>query len=189
MGKTIGQFVAEVSDQHHPMTGVVVAVAAAQAAALGEACMQISFDNQVDKLDWQDVTKRIARMAQLKEGLLERCELETRATIGRAALENAAAPAHDQQFCCESSTEISRLAVKAATLLQDFRPLAFKSVRDDLEITIHLLACTARTALLLLDSYLHTWSNPKLRAEYEPSRNEVENQLKLIRPVTSFENK
>ena len=52
--KTVTQFIAEISDQHNPMTGAVIALVAAQAAALGEACMQISLDNQVDKLNWQE---------------------------------------------------------------------------------------------------------------------------------------
>ncbi len=66
-GQTVRQFIAKVSDQHHAMTGAVIAVSAAQAAALGEACMQISLDNQVDKLNWRDVTARIEQMLSLKK--------------------------------------------------------------------------------------------------------------------------
>ncbi len=49
--ETVRQFIEKVSDQQHSMVGAVIAASAAQVAALGEACMQISLDNQVDKLD------------------------------------------------------------------------------------------------------------------------------------------
>ncbi|HID53558.1 MAG TPA: hypothetical protein EYP41_16190 [Anaerolineae bacterium] len=41
---TAVQFTAEVSRQQHAMAGAVIALSAAQAAALGQACLQISRD-------------------------------------------------------------------------------------------------------------------------------------------------
>ena len=184
--QSIRQFVSDVSDQHHPMTGAVIAVAAAQAAALGEACMQISLDNQVDKLNWQDVTRRIERIAGVEEKLLEWGELEARATTSLTALWKGEEGTKNQQFWCESAAEISRLAINAAILLQDFRPLAFKTVRDDLEIALAFLVSMARTALLLLDSNLQIWHNSMLHQEFEPIQVELESQINLITPVTRF---
>jgi hypothetical protein len=184
--QTVRQFVSEVSDQHHPMSGAVIAVSAAQAAALGEACMQISLDNQVDRLNWQDVTTRIEQMAQIKDNLLEWCDQDTKAIAERMALRDANEALSSQRFWCESSVEISRLSIEAATLLQDFRPLVFEKVRDDLEITINLLVCTARTATLLLDSNLLVWPNPALLEEYGPIQAELESQVGQLTPVAEI---
>ncbi len=84
--KTIRQFMAEVGDAHHAMAGAVIAASAAQAAALGEACLQISLDNQVDKLDWTRVSARIEQMAHIKETLVEWCDEDAVAISEHAAL-------------------------------------------------------------------------------------------------------
>ena len=178
--QTIRQFVSEVTDQHYIMTGAVMAGSAAQAAALGETCMQISLDNQVDKLNWQDVTSRIEEMARLKDNLLEWCDQNAQTIIERTALREAGGDSGSQRFWCESAAEISRLSIEAATLLQDFRPLAFENVRDDLEITINLLTCTGRAAVLLLDSNLRIWPVSALLDEYEPIRAELQSQIDQI---------
>ena len=186
--QTLRQFISEITDQHHIMTGAVMAGSAAQAAALGEACMQISLDNQVDKLDWQDVTSRIEEMARLKDNLLEWCDQNTQAITDRTALREAGGDLGSQRFWCESSAEIGRLSIEAATLLQDFRPLVFEQVRDDLEIAVNLSACIARTAMLLLDSNLLIWPNPILLKEYEPIRAELESQIAQLTPTARIRN-
>jgi hypothetical protein len=148
--------------------------------------MQISLDNQVEKLNWQDVTRRIERMAGIKNTLLEWADLEAKATVERTASWKAEEGPNNQQFWCESAAEISRLAANATILLQDFRPLAFKTIRDDLELAVSLLVSLARTALLLLDSNLHMWSSAALHAEYEPIEAELASQINLITPVSEF---
>ncbi len=179
--QTLRQFISEVTDQHHIMTGAVIAAAAAQAVALGEACMQISLDNQVDKLNWQVVTSRIEKMACLKDNLLAWCDQDAQAIIERTALREPDGDGGSPRFWCESAAEISRLSIEAVAFLQDFRPLAFADVRDDLEITINLLLGTARTAALLLDSNLRIWPIPTLLDEYEPIRAELEGRIDRIK--------
>lgn len=182
--KTIRQFIAEVSDQHHAMAGAVIAVSAAQAAALAEACMQISLDNQVDKLNWQEVTARIEQMVHLKTRLLEQCDRDAEAIAEYVALREAGAPLTGQRRLCESPAEIGRLAIEAAMLLQDFRPLVFERVQDDLEMTLNLLASAARTAMLLLDSNLRLWPEPALLAQFEPVLSELEQRIDQLSPVS-----
>lgn len=187
--KTIRQFIEYVSDQHYAMSGAVIAASAAQAAALGEACMQISLDNQVDKLDWQDVTARIEQMVHIKNTLTEWCDLDADAI----AKYNALGVVNDeirgqQQLLFESSTEVSRLSIEAALLLQDFRPLVFVGEQDDLELAINLLAGTARTAMLLLNSNLRIWPDPALLKEYEPILSEFEERLEQLVPVSPIQN-
>lgn len=181
--KTIRQFVAEVSDAHHAMAGAVIAASAAQAAALGEACLQISLDNQVDKLDWTSVSARIEQMAHIKATLAEWCDQDAVAISEHVALREAGDQLSGEQLLCESPAEISRLAIETARLLQEFRPLVFEQVQDDLEMAISLLTGSGRAAILLLDSNLRIWSdNPALLTEYEPILAELLEQVDQLTP-------
>ena len=176
--KTLRQFVAEISDQHYALTETVIAASAAQAAALGEACMQISLDNQVDKLDWQDITARIEQMSHIKDTLLEWCNQEI-APVTTPPLSSEAGNIlpDNQQVLCDYSAEIGRFSVEAALLLQDFRPFVFNPLRDDLEMTINLLTGVAQAALLLLDSKLQRQSDRTILEEYGPLRDEIRDQI------------
>lgn len=187
--KTIRQFVEEISDQHQPMTETVIAATATHAAALGEACMQISLDNQVDRLDWQDVTSRIEQMAHIKNTLLEWCNQQVSTPVNYVVTEELGEELVDnRQEVCDYSAEIGRFSVQAAIMLQDFRPLVFEPVRNDLEMTINLLAGVAKTAVMLLNSNLYKQPlDEPLKKEYEPLRDELLgqiNQLK-VRQITS----
>ncbi len=181
--KSVRQFVDTISDQHHAMAGAVIAAAGAQAVALGEACMQISLDNQVDKLDWHDVTARIEQMVHLKQSLLEWCDQDGSAITQFVARREAGESLTGERLLCESPAEIGRLCLEAANTLEEFRPLVFERVQDDLEMTINLLAGAARSAMLLLDSNLRIWPYPSLLKEFEPLRAELEHQIKQLTPV------
>lgn len=180
---TVKQFVARIGDHHHTLAGVVIAVSAAHAAALGEACMQISLDHQVDKLNWSEVTSLIEQMVKIKESLLDWGEQDAESFIQHMALREAGTESARLDFLCHSPAEISRLAIKAANLLQDFRPLIIDQVKDDLEITINLLASTAQSAMLLLDSNLHVWPQADLLEKYEPIVTDLEQQIDQLTPV------
>jgi formiminotetrahydrofolate cyclodeaminase len=181
--KPMRQFIGEVSDQRHAMAGAVIAAAAAQATALGEACMQISLDHQVDKLNWHDVTGRIEQMVHIKNTLVEWCDQDASAIAEYVALRDMGQELSGQRILCDSPAEISRLCVEAVMSLQKFRPLVIEQVQDDLEIAISLLAGTAQTAMLLLDSNLRIWPESALLAEYEPIRLELEKQISQLSPV------
>lgn len=186
--KTVRQFISEVSDQHHAMAGAVIAISAAQAAALGEACMQISLDHQVDKLDWREVTTRIEQMVRLKERLVDLCDQDAEAINQHVAVREAGGELTSREFLCESPAEISRLSIEAASLLQDFRSLVIEQVQDDLEMTINLLAGTAQAAMLLLDSNLCIWPEPDLLSKFEPVLNELVTQIDQLTPVRRIRN-
>jgi len=172
--KTFRQIIKEISDQHYPMTEMVIAASAAQAAALGEACMQISLDNQVDKLDWHDVTARVEQMAHIKDTLLEWCN---QGIESKSYAQGSDVKTVNQQELCDYSAEIGRFSVEAATMLQDFRPLVFEPLSNDLEMAINLLAGVAHAAVLLLDGNLYRWPDETLRQEYEPLRAEIQAQV------------
>lgn len=180
--KSVRQFIEEVSDQHHAMAGAVIAVSAAHATALGEACMQISLDHQVDKLDWQVVTSRIEQMVHLKNTFIAWCDHDAAAIAEYVALREAGQTLQGQRLLCESPAEMSRLSIEAARILQNFRPLVIEQVQDDLEMALSLLAGAARAALLLLDSNLRVWPEPNLLAEFEPILADLEQQLNQLSP-------
>ena len=187
--KTLRQFVTEISDQYYALTETVIAASAAQAAALGEACMQISLDNQVDKLDWQDITARIEQMSHIKDTLLEWCNQEI-APVSMPPLATEGDTLQDhQQVLCDYSAEIGRYSVEAALLLQDFRPFVFDPLQDDLEMTINLLAGVAQAALLLLDSKLQRQPDKVMLEEYSPLRDEIQDQIGRLKLINHLGNK
>lgn len=182
--KTIRQFVANVSDQHFSAAGAVIAASAAQAAALAEACLQISLDNQVDTLDWQAVSAQIEQMANIKTLLLEWCDRDANAMIDYVTLSKSGLQPPDRQILFESPAEIGRLCINAATLLQDFRPLVFEQVQDDLEMALLLLFAAGRAAMLLLDSNLRLWPEPAMLDTYDPLVSGLDARLKQLNPVS-----
>jgi formiminotetrahydrofolate cyclodeaminase len=161
---TIAQFVAEVSQQQHAMAGAVIAASAAQAAALGQACVQIS---QVE----QDLSVQIQveRLTAIKSELLNWCDRDASAIAEYVALRDVGETLAGQRLLCSAPATASRLSIEAAQILQDFRPLVSERVHDDLEMSIGLLAGAAQAALLLLDSNLRIWEVERpLLDEFEP---------------------
>jgi formiminotetrahydrofolate cyclodeaminase len=181
--KTVRQFIAEVSDQHHAMAGAVISASAAHAAALGEACMQISMDHQADKLDWQDVTRRIERIVHIKESLLDVCDQDATAIAEFVALREAGAELKGQQLLCQGPVQMGKLAIEAAVILQNFRPLVIEKVQDDLEMATSLLGGAAHAAMLLLDSNLRIWPEPELLEQFEPLRTQLETDIRNLTPA------
>jgi hypothetical protein len=146
--------------------------------------MQLSLDNQVDKLNWDSVSARIEQMDHLKNTLLEWCDLDAKTMAERADPAALIDELRQHRLLCESPAEIARLAVEAAALLQDFRPLVFARVQDDLEMALALLAGVGRAAFMLLDSNLRIWSDdPALLQEFEPVLAELEPQLDQLKPL------
>lgn len=182
--KSIRQFTTTVSHQHHAMAGAVIATSAAQAAALGRACLQISLTRRVDVLDTATVTPLITELDRITNQLLDWSDRDATAIAEFVALREAGQELQGQQLLCQAPAEVSRLALAAATHLQAFRPQVDERVRDDLEMSITLLAGAAQAAMLLLDSNLRIWPEPALLAEYEPLRAELEARIGRLSPVT-----
>jgi formiminotetrahydrofolate cyclodeaminase len=184
--KSMRQIIETISDQHWAMSGFAVASAAVYAAALAEACMQISLDNQVDRLDWHQVTAQIEQMVHLKNTLIEWCDQDAQIIAEYMALKESEDPLGEGRMFCESPAEISRLCIEAATLLQNFRPLAFAKVQDDLEVAINLLASTAQSALLLLQSQLGRWPSAQLHQEFGPIQVDLAQKIGLLAPKSQI---
>ncbi len=181
--KTVREFIAEISEQRHAMAGAVIAASAAQAVALGRACMQISLERRGDALDTLDVAGRIQQVTNIIDNLIEWCDRDAVAIAEFVALREAGDDLRGRQLLCHAPAQFSRLSVEAAASLQDFRPLVCEQVRDDLEMSISLLTATAQAAMLLLDSNLRIWSEQVLLEEYEPIRADLEAEIVRLTPV------
>ncbi len=180
---TVRQFIAEVSEQRHAMAGAVIAASAAQAAALGTACLQISLEHRGDALDAVDVAERIQQITNITDSLIEWCNRDATAIAEFVALRDAGDELRGQQLLCDAPTEVSNLSIKAANVLQNFRPLVFERVRDDLEMSITLLAGTAQAAMLLLDSNLRIWPEKALLDKYESVQADSEQKINQLTPA------
>lgn len=177
------QFIHHVSIQQHAMAGAVIANSAAQAVALGEACIRISLNRQFDTRKTDNKSHYAEQMADIKNQLAEWCERDATAIAEFIALREAGNELQGQQLLCKAPSEISRLSIEAAEILQSFRPQVVENVQDDLEMSISLLAGTAQAAMLLLDSNLRTWPETALLDIYEPVRARLEEQIGRLTPV------
>ena len=177
---TLSDFVTEVSRQQHAMAGAVIAASAAQAAALGRACMQISREVETATA----VTQPGARLDHILSDLLAWCDRDADAIAEYVAWRNSGEPLAGQRLLCCAPATVSRLSIEAAQILQEFRPLVVERVRDDLEMSISLLAGAAQAALLLLDSNLRIWAEERpLLTEFEPILDELIAVMAALSPV------
>jgi formiminotetrahydrofolate cyclodeaminase len=181
--KTIRQFVEEVQGQDHAMAGAVVAASAAQATALGQACLQITRVHQEQALSPADVGSLVEQLGNIKSSLLDWCDRDAMAIAEFVALREAGDELSGQQLLCDAPAEVSRLCLSAANILQNFRPVVSERVTDDLELGITLLAGAAQAAMLLLDSNLRLWPEKALIDKYEPIRVDLARQIRRLSPV------
>jgi formiminotetrahydrofolate cyclodeaminase len=163
------------------MAGAVIAASAAQAVALGLACLQLSLAHQ--PAHTRQITAQLEQLSNIKTSLVEWCDQDAVAIAKFVALRKAGDELTGQHLLCDAPAQISRSAVEAATLLQMFRPWVSERVRDDLEMSLTLLAGAAQAAMLLLDSNLRLWPDEALLEKYEPIRADLEIQIKHLTPV------
>jgi hypothetical protein len=156
---------------------------------LGKACLQISLEHRGDTLDADDVTARTKQLVNITNKLVKWCDRDATAIAEFVALREAGDELSGQQLLCDAPSEISRLSIDAAQILQSFRPLASERVQDDLEMSISLLAGTAQAAMLLLDSNLRIWPEQALLEKYEPIRVDLEKQIGQLTPVDRIRTK
>jgi len=179
--QTVAQFIQEVSDQSHAMAGAVIALSAAQAAALGQACMQVS---QADlEIQNEANEEHIERLALMKHELLQWCNRDANAIAEFVALRDTGETLKGQKLLCNAPARLSRLSIEIANILQLFRSFVGERVRDDLEMSISLLSGTAQAAMLLLDSNLRIWPEQALLSEFEPIRDALITDISTLSPV------
>ena len=154
--KTVHQFISDISDQHQAITNIVITVCGAQLVALGEACMQISLDHQVDVLDWQDVSSRIAEMARIKEALIACGDMALAQEI--EPFDETGLNQQQLELTCKSLAESASLMVSAVNILQDFEPMMLTQVQKDVKIAQNLMMGVVQSAVGLLEFLLQSKS-------------------------------
>lgn len=180
---TVRQFTDEVANQHHAMAGAVIAASAAQAVALGTACLRITLEQRTKTLNADVIGALVKQLADIKATLLNWCNRDATAIAEFVALRDAGDELSGQQLLCDAPAEVSRLSITAANILQNFRPLVSERVQDDLEMSITLLAGTAQAAMLLLDSNLRIWPEKALLDQYEPIQIDLEQRIRQLTPT------
>src|SRR5271157_4285138 len=158
----------QIAEQPHAMAGATIAVSSALGCSLGEACVRISAA-LLEGSEQQFARQRVAdRLAEIRGQLLQLADEDGAIITAFDARKGGDELRKRQDRLCQIPLEVGRLAVEAASLLQDFRALA-RAAQDDLEMAILLLSGSAGAAALLLDSNLRIWSDPILRlTRYEP---------------------
>lgn len=179
--QTIAQFVETVSSQKHAMAGATIAASAAQAAALGLACVQISQDALQAK--GMPYLEQIKRLDVIRGELLYLCDRDATAIADYVALREAGEPLAGQRLLCQLPVDVCRYCVETAVTLQNFRPYVYERVHDDMEMSICLLAGAAQAALLLLDSNLRIWPQAELLVEFEPVIEQLGQEIDALSPV------
>lgn len=179
--QTVMQLINEVSNQDHAMAGAVTALSAAQALALGQACLRITRD--LDATTGEDAEKRIKDIAAIKHELLRWCQQDADAIAEFAALRDAGKEQTGKRLLCEAPAAVCRITVQAAETLQGFRAAVHERVRDDMEMSITLLAGAAQSAILLLDSNLRIWPEEDLLDEFEPVLAELLAEIEKLNPA------
>lgn len=185
--RSVAEFVEAVSQQQHAMAGAVIALSAAQASALGQACMQISLP-ELAPVD-EGIAQRVDRVGAIKETLLQWSDRDADAIAEYVALREAGETLAGQRLLCLAPADVGRISLEAAGILQNFRPSVDDRVRDDLEMSISLLGGAAQAALLLLDSNLRIWPDELLLTEFEPIVDELVTGIAALDPAKRIRKK
>jgi 2',3'-cyclic-nucleotide 2'-phosphodiesterase (5'-nucleotidase family)/formiminotetrahydrofolate cyclodeaminase len=178
---SVKEFSKEISYQNHAMAGATIANAAVAAVSLGFACIR----NTQRFIAENDSTHQhlLDQLASIQEQLLDVCDKDATAIATLVSLRNAGDEMQGQRLLCEYPSRISQLSIQAAQTFQDFRGCVHERVRDDLEMSINLLAGTAQSAMLLLDSNLRIWQDESLADQFEPVLEAIIDDIALLKPV------
>jgi hypothetical protein len=174
---TFHQLTAHIASQGHAMAGATIAASAALACSLGEACVRIN----APLLPGGEAGRVAGRLAEIRDQLQALTDEDGAAITAFAALRAAGKTLEGQERLCQMPIEMAWLAIEAACLLQEFRPL-IQVAQDDLEMAVTLLAGTTRAATLLLDSNLRIWPDPPLLARFEPELAWLKEQIEQVQP-------
>jgi len=164
------------------MAGATIAASAALACSLGEACLRINIPLVARAADRVLAARLAGQLADIRDRLLALTDEDGAAITAFAALRAAGKTLEGQERLCQMPIEMARLAIEAACLLQEFRPI-IQLAQDDLEMAITLLTGASRAATLLLDSNLRLWPALPLLARFEPELAALRGEAGRVRPV------
>lgn len=178
---SLGQFTQYVGEQNHAMAGAVIAISAAHAVALGQACMTISL-KKVNG-DLPGFKYELDQVNEIKQKLLDLCDQDAKAIAEYVALRESGQELSGKELLCNIPIQVCWLSILAAQQFENFRVSVDERVHDDLEMSIKLLFGSASSAMLLLDSNLRIWSDENLHKKFEPVLGELLISISKIKPV------
>ncbi len=171
-----------IARQYHAMAGATIALSAALAAGLGEACLHISESQVEDATDQATLSAAAGRLRAIRDELLALADEDGAAITAFATARGAGREPQGKERLCQMPVEMGRLAVEAGFLLQQHRSLVQRP-KDDLEMALTLLSGTAHAAVLLLDSNLRIWPESDLLAQFEPELSALDALAGRLEPV------
>ncbi len=184
---SIQEFVEQISNENHAMAGAVIATSAAEAAALGLACLKITKSRL--RIESNEYEMKLEQIGLIRDKLLEFSKKDANAIQTFVALREVGQELIGKDELCDLPYQVSNLAIQAGLILQNSRKVIDERVRDDLEISIHLLTGTARSALLLLDSNLRIWQDAALLKKFEPIFEQLLLRINDLQPVDRIRSK
>jgi len=176
------QLTEHISSRHHAMAGATIAASAALACSLGEVCVRSSIEHQDSDAARLAAEQTTERLDGIRQALLTLADEDGSAIAAFAALREAGQELSGQELLCQLPVDMGNLSVKAATLMQESRPLV-QSHQDDLEMAIRLLDGAAHASTLLLDSNLRIWPDPALLEKFEPKLAGLREKVGTLQPV------
>jgi formiminotetrahydrofolate cyclodeaminase len=171
-----------IAGQHHAMAGATIALSAALATGLGEACLRIAESEADAAADRATLAATADRLKAIRGDLLSLADEDGAAITAFAADRDAGHEPQGQVRLCRMPVDVGRLAVEAGRLLQAQRALVQRA-KDDLEMALRLLDGAARASYLLLDSNLRIWPQADLLAQFEPELAALEALIGRLAPV------
>jgi formiminotetrahydrofolate cyclodeaminase len=171
-----------IAGQRHAMAGATIALSAALACSLGEACLGIAGTEWEDAEEQAKLAWAAGRLRVIRGALLALADEDGAAITAFAQVRDAGESPRGQERLCQMPVEMGRLAVDAALILQEHRPLV-RRAQDDLEMALALLHGATRASILLLDSNLRIWPEAALLARFEPELADLRGLIARITPV------
>lgn len=178
---TLEQFISHVGSQNHAMAGAVIAISAAESAALGLACVSISTENKI--ISESNEANQTEQINGIIQQLKRYADQDANAIAELVSLREAGQELQGKEILCQLPYQVGSLSIQAAKLLEAFRSSVHERVQDDLEISIRLLYGAAQAALLLLDSNLRIWPEEGLLNKFDPLLGELEKDITQIKVV------
>ena len=160
----------EIRHRKSATAGFTTALAAATAAALGQACLGIS----------GGPTERMGQIVLALKGCADDDATALQKLLDLRALGREP---EGWELLQIGPVAIADLACEAAELLQAFRPLVIDHVRDDLEFAVVLLTAAAHSAMLILESNLRQWRTPALHAKFGPEDDRLARRIAALAPI------
>ncbi|MBI3359941.1 MAG: cyclodeaminase/cyclohydrolase family protein [Chloroflexi bacterium] len=169
-----------VRHRDHATAGFTIALTGAMAAALGQACVRISKPAGAGIATHQ-------RLGEVVTGLRDSGDADATALENALALRAEGKEEEGWDSLLAIPVRMADLACDGAEALQSFRPHVVDQVHDDMEFALHLLAATARAALLLVESNLRQWRMPALHAKYGPETERLAARIDALMPLKRIE--